>query len=472
MNAGATKRTERRRRGGKAASGHANANGNGKGDGGGRARALAALAVDHVLSGGRTLDDAFAQVLNDDIPRREQSQVKALAFGALRWHHRHRLIIGELLERPLRSRDRVLEALLSVGIFELIDARQPGYAAVSSAVDAARRLKRPRATGLVNATLRRFGRESGELLSAALADETGRFAHPRWLIEQMRKDWPDQWDTALTAALEQPPMWLRVNSARSSPAEYAQRVERECGIDASTQDGFPDALRIRRALPVADLPGFADGDVSVQDASAQLAAELLAPEPDMRVLDACAAPGGKAVHLLERGNGQLQLTTVDIDGNRNRLLEDNLRRAGYQADVLTGDACDVDEWAAGRRFDRILLDAPCSATGVIRRHPDIKFLRRAADIDALAERQLTMLASLWPLLENGGRLLYATCSVLRAENDAVVTRFLAMHADAAIVDPGLDAMGHAVELAGPGIQLLPGSAGTDGFYYALMERKG
>jgi 16S rRNA (cytosine967-C5)-methyltransferase len=468
VNARATKRPERRRRGGSDASGH--------GDGGGRARALAALAVDHVLSGGRTLDDAFAQVLNDDIPQRERSQVKALAFGALRWHHRHRLIIGELLERPLRSRDRVLEALLSVGIFELIDARQPDYAAVSTAVDAARRLKRPRATGLINATLRRFGRESGELLSAALADETGRFAHPRWLIERMREDWPDQWDTALTAALEQPPMWLRINRARGTPAEYAERLERECGIDARTQDEFPDALRIRRALPVADLPGFADGDVSVQDAAGQLAADLLAPAPDMRVLDACAAPGGKAVHLLERSDGRLRLVTVDIDGDRNRLLEDNLRRAGYQADVLTADACDVDEWAAGRRFDRILVDAPCSATGVIRRHPDIKFLRRAADIDALSERQLAMLDSLWPLLETGGRLLYATCSVLRAENDAVVTRFLATHPDATIVDPeldgGADALSYSVDMAGPGIQLLPGSAGTDGFYYALMERKG
>jgi len=439
---------------------------------GARARAFAALAVDHVLDQGRTLDHAFDEVLSGDLPERERSQIKALAFGALRWHHRHRLIITELLERPLRARDRVLEALLSVGVFELIDARQPGYAVVSAAVDASRQLKRPRAAGLINAALRRFQRESGELLSHAVADEEGRFAHPRWLIERVRSDWPDRWQEVLTAALERPPMWLRVNSATTSRDEYARRLVGAADIRAEAQDGCPDALRLERALPVNALPGFAAGDVSVQDAAAQLAADLLAPRPGMRVLDACAAPGGKALHLLERAGGRLNLVAVDIDTVRNALVTENLQRAGYAAEVVAADVREAAAWANGRCFDRILVDAPCSATGVIRRHPDIKFLRRPADIEPLSRRQLDMLEALWPSLEPGGRLLYATCSILRQENDAVVQRFLARYPDAAdVTGPAPLALG-AVEFAGPGIQLLPGAANTDGFYYALMERKG
>jgi len=439
---------------------------------GARARAFAALTVDQVIGRGRTLDRAFAEVLRGDLPARECSQIKALAFGALRWHHRHRLIITELLARPLRARDRVLEALLSVGIFELVDARQPGYAVVSAAVDASRQLKRPRAAGLINAALRRFQRDSAELMSHALADETGRFAHPRWLIDAVRVDWPERWPELLTAALERPPMWLRVNAASTNRDEYARRLREEAEVGAEVREGFPDALLLERALPVDALPGFATGDVSVQDAAAQLAAEFLAPAPGMRVLDACAAPGGKAVHLLERAAGGLDLVAVDIDSGRNELLTDNLRRANFSAEVVVADVRDVAAWSGGRRFDRILVDAPCSSTGVIRRHPDIKFLRRPADIAPLSRRQLEILEALWPLLEPNGRLLYATCSILREENDAVVQRFLARHPDAVEVMGLGPAAPGAAEFAGPGIQLLPGPENTDGFYYALMERKG
>jgi len=437
-------------------------------DAGARARAFAALAVNRVLADGKTLDQAFDEVLNGDLPERERSQIKALAFGALRWHHRHRLIIGELLARPLRSRDRVLEALLSVGVYELIDARQPGYAAVSAAVDASRQLKRPRASGLINAALRRFLREESELLRRALADEEGRYVHPRWLIDRVRADWPDHWGTALTAALEHPPMWLRVNRARTTRAEYAERLRNKAGVTSLAPAAFPDALLPERALPVAELPGFDDGLVSVQDAAAQLAPHILGAESGMRVLDACAAPGGKATHILERVAGELELVAVDVDPARNTRLEAGLRRAGFTAQVITADVMDVASWAGKQRYDRILVDAPCSATGVIRRHPDIKFLRRADDIAALARRQHDMLASLWELLAPGGRLLYATCSILREENHAVITRFKEAHPDALEIVPDVPG---AVESAGPGVQLLPGGANTDGFYYALMERK-
>ncbi|MBT8444126.1 MAG: 16S rRNA (cytosine(967)-C(5))-methyltransferase RsmB, partial [Gammaproteobacteria bacterium] len=333
-------------------------------------------------------------------------------------------------------------------------------------------LKRERAAGLINAALRRFARDSNELLSHALAHDEGRYVQPQWLIDRMRADWPERWSGALAASLEQPPMWLRVNASRTTPAEYRERLLAEAGVDATLHDAFPDALRLERPMAVSALPGFAAGDVSVQDAAAQLAADLLASEPGMRVLDACAAPGGKTLHLLERAGGQLDLVAVDADAARNTLVEDNLARVGYGAEVLTEDALKIEPWAGERRFDRILVDAPCSATGVIRRHPDIKFLRRAKDIRPLSEQQLAMLDSLWPLLAPNGRLLYATCSMLRQENDAVVSRFLDAHPNAAVIEAGPEpAMRCTVPFDGPGLQLLPGAADTDGFYYALMERK-
>ncbi len=439
---------------------------------GARARARAALAVDRVLARGRTLDQAFAEVLDDALAERECAQIKALAFGALRWHPRHQVIITELLERPLRARDRILEALLSVGLFELIADRQPGYAIVSAAVDASRQLKRPRAAGLINAALRRFQRESSELLRRALGDEEGRFNHPQWFIDAVRTDWPGQWQQILAAAMLQAPLWLRVNASETSPLAYARQLKTHTGIVAGTHRALPDALRLEHALPVTELPGFDDGLVSVQDAAAQLSADLLGAAPGMRVLDACAAPGGKSMHVLERCNGNLKLVAIDIDPQRNKLLEDNLRRGGFTAEVLTADVRAVASWAKGRQFDRILIDAPCSASGVIRRHPDIKFLRRVQDIDTLVRRQRDLLEALWPLLVPGGRLLYATCSVLRAENDRLVSRFLADHREAVEVRPlSADAQALATVCSGPGYQLLPGTADTDGFYYALMERK-
>ncbi len=436
---------------------------------GARARAFAALAVDLVLAKGRSLDRAFAEILTEQLPDRERSQIRALAFGTLRWHHRHRLIIADLLERPLRTRDRILEALLSVALYELIEARQPPYAAISAAVDASRTLGRQRAAGLVNAALRRFQREQDALLSHALTDDEGRYSHPQWLIDRIRSDWPRRWGAALAAALAPPPMWLRVNRARTTRAAYAARLESETGIATDAPAAYPDALRLARALPVASLPGFEDGDVSVQDAAAQLAADFLAPKPGMRVLDACAAPGGKTTHLLECGAGELALVAVDSDAARNELVRDNLRRTGFSAEVVTADLREFAAGAGGRRFDRILLDAPCSATGVIRRHPDIKFLRRPEDIEAMAGRQLEMLDASWELLAAGGRLLYATCSILRQENDAVVARFAAAHPDATEVR--LEAPDAVVPVES-GVQLLPGTPDTDGFYYALMERSG
>jgi 16S rRNA (cytosine967-C5)-methyltransferase len=426
-------------------------------------RALAARAVAGVLARGQTLDAALETVLGGSepgvraLPDRDRAHVRALAFGAIRSHHRHRALLKLLLNKPLQGEDRTLEALLSVGLFQLADPGQPDHAAVSATVAASRLLGQDRASGLVNAALRRYQREAPALLARLQENPAAWHSHPPWLLERLRTDWPAEWQAIVAANQQRPPLWLRVNRQRANAGEYARRVEAELGVAAVALPGFPDALRLESAVAVQRLPGFADGLVTVQDAASQLAAPLLAPEPGMRVLDACAAPGGKTTHLLELVAGRLDLTAVDVSAERLALVESNLRRLGLDATLLVGDATDPAAWWDGQPFDRILVDAPCTATGVIRRHPDIKLLRRADDVAGFVQRQRQLLKQLWPLLAPGGKLLYSTCSLLPAENQAVVAGFLAE--GAARLEPQTPA---------PGLQLLPGDRDTDGFYYALM----
>lgn len=436
------------------------------------ARALAATVVDAVLTEGRTLGRALEMADSGHLSSRDRALIQALAYGAVRGHHRHRRIIERMLERPLARRESVIVALISVGLYQLIDARQPDYAAVSATVEASALLGKIRYRGLVNALLRRFLREREQLLAEVMADDEGRYGHPDWLIRQIRQDWPDHWEAVLDAGNQPPPMWLRVNRRRGTLAEYQVRLRAEFGEDGVTFASVPDAVCLSKPVPVTELPGFAAGDVSVQDAASQFAVELVDPQPGMRVLDACAAPGGKTTHLLERESGLRELVALDRSAERLVRLGENLDRLGLQATVVVGDALNPSEWWDGLPFDRILLDSPCSATGVLRRHPDIKFLRRSSDIGEMAERQLQMLNGLWELLAPGGRLVYATCSVLKAENSAVITRFLAgpaeVREDAPQPVPAFALAGPAV---GYGLQLLPGSENIDGFYYALMERQ-
>ena len=433
-------------------------------------RALAARAVAGVLSRGQTLDVALDVVLDaglaggggdldaGQLPDRDRAQVRALAFGAVRSHLRHRALLQELLDRPLKPGDGTLEALLSVGLFQLADPEQPDHSAVSATVAATRLLGQERAAGLVNASLRRYQREAPALLDRLRTLPAAWYSHPDWLLNQLRADWPDAWQEIAAANQRHPPLWLRVNRNRTSRGDYAARLGAELGLITTTLPGFPDALKLESAVPVQRLPGFAEGLVSVQDAASQLAAHLLAPEQGMRVLDACAAPGGKTAHLLECASGELELTALDISAERLKQVESNLRRLGQRATVLLGDATKPATWWDGQPFDRILVDAPCTATGVIRRHPDIKLLRRAADVPELVRRQRQILECLWPLLKPGGKLLYSTCSLLRAENQALVADFVAT--GAAQFEPSTP---------DPGLQLLPGDRDTDGSYYALMS---
>lgn len=434
---------------------------------GARVRAAAAEAVDEVISKGRSLDTALAtaetRVAGDD-----RSLLRMLCFGTLRNHWRLQEWANALLDRPLKKRDSVINALLTVGLFQLTETRIPDHAAVSQTVEAARLLRRPKHAGLLNAVLRRFGRD--KLADSAAKDEEAQYNHPRWLIEAIRADWPDDWEQILAANNDRAAMWLRVNSQRADAATYAAELQ-ESEISSAALAGVSEALKLGEAMPVAELPGFSEGRVSVQDAAAQIAAPWLLQGNGGRILDACAAPGGKSAHLLELGGAGIDLTSVDKEAGRLESLSDNLQRLGLIATVLAGDASNPHEWWNGEPFDGILLDAPCSASGVIRRHPDIKLLRRETDIAELSRLQNALLAALWPLLKPNGRLLYVTCSVLAAENDAVVARFLDSTSDARENDmlPNNN-IRDVMRAKARGYQILPGTAGLDGFYFARLEK--
>ncbi len=435
---------------------------------GARTRAAAAKVVDAVVSEGQSLDAAIAGH-EMQLPPDERSLLRMLAYGTLRHHWRLQEWIGELVNRPLKRRDSVINALLAIGLYQLSDTRIPDHAAVSQTVEAVRQLRRPKLAGLVNACLRRFRREN--LAEREAGSLESRFNHPQWLIDRLRADWPEDADDILKANNGRAPMWLRVNASRGTAAEYKGRLAVE-GIESNLLAGIDDAVRLEEPQRVDDLPGFADGDVSVQDAAAQLAARWLMREQPRRVLDACAAPGGKSGHILELGSDTVDLTAVDNDAQRLDRVRDNHERIGLDATIVVGDASKPEEWWDGEPFDAILLDAPCSASGVIRRHPDIKLLRRDTDIAALSRLQADILRALWPLLAPGGRLLYVTCSVLAAENDGVVQAFLKANGDAAedSVLPNNN-IRDLMRRKACGYQVLPGTAELDGFYYACLVKK-
>ena len=392
-----------------------------------------------------------------------------LCYGSLRHHWRLEDWANKLLARPLKRKDSVVQALLRLGLYQLDDTRIPDHASVSQTVEAARLLRRPKHAGLINACLRRFQRE--DIADDPPSCEESRWNHPQWLIDTLKRDWPDDWEAILTANNERAPMWLRVNSSRHDTGEYRDILAAD-GISAAPLAGVPDALRLSEPVVVDVLPGFAEGDVSVQDAAAQIAARWLWANARGSVLDACAAPGGKSGHLLELGADDIRLTAVENDASRADSIRQNLSRLGRSATIIEADASKPAGWWDGTPFAGILVDAPCSASGVIRRHPDIKLLRRASDIEALRRRQYALLEALWPLLSPGGRLLYATCSTLAAENDHVIERFLRRHEDA-LEDQLLpnNNIRDLMRRKGCGYQILPGTAGLDGFYYACLEKK-
>ncbi|MFZ9049495.1 MAG: 16S rRNA (cytosine(967)-C(5))-methyltransferase RsmB [Steroidobacteraceae bacterium] len=434
-------------------------------------RAAAARVVAAVATEGRTLEEALAQL---GLPAQDRPVVQSLAWGCVRGYPRLQALFALMADRPGKRVDPEVRSLVLLGLHQLEEARTPAHAAVAETVEAARLMGHARATGFINALLRRFQREGVALVAALPAGPATRLGYPAWLVEQVEADWPSRVESILAAGNQHPPMWLRVNRQRIDPSDYAERLV-AAGHEASPWASAPEALRLARPVDVAALPGFAEGEVSVQDAAAQLAARLLSPPAGARVLDACAAPGGKACHLLELAGNSIELLALDIDPERCRRVEDNFARLGLRGRACAGDLLNPASWWDGRHFDSILLDVPCSGSGVIRRHPDIKLLRRPGDLAGLAARQRNMLGAAWSMLRPGGRLLYATCSMFRVENQAVVSAFLASTPDAVESSESarLRTPGQLPAVAGPdpGFNLLPGEADTDGFYYACLERR-
>lgn len=420
---------------------------------------LAAAVLGSVLAG-RSLDAELAATwrAHARIDERRRAAVQDLAYGALRFLPRLEAVLEALLEKPLA--DARLRALLLVALYQLEHGRTAPHAVVDHAVRACHALGLTSAKGLVNAVLRNFLRRRADLEARAERTDTARYCHPQWWIDRLRVQYPGEYAAILEAGNSRPPLALRVNRRRMRVADYLELLARH-GMRGEAIGAA--AVLLQKALPAARVPGLAEGLVSVQDAAAQLAAPLLDLSDGMRVLDACAAPGGKTGHALELAD--VNLTALDDDASRLERVRDNLARLGLTARVIRGDACDPAAWWDGRRFDRILLDAPCSASGIVRRHPDIKWLRREADIERYVELQRRMLDALWQTLESGGKFLYATCSVFREENREQVARFEKRHRDARrLALPALDEETQA--RAG---QLLPDGR-HDGFFYALLQK--
>jgi 16S rRNA (cytosine967-C5)-methyltransferase len=416
-----------------------------------------AARINAAVVGGASLDRVLDTVPQAD--PRDAALLKAISYGALRWHHRLLWQAGQLLSRPLSPDHVELAALIRVGLFQLQWLRIPDHAAVAATVEAAALIGSPRAKGLVNAVLRRFQRERKQLDTRMQLHDEARTSHSRWMLDLFAQDWPSMAERILTAGNEAPPMWLRVNLRRTTREEYLERL-RVAGIAADAPPTPASAIVLAQPQTSASLPGYSEGLISVQDAAAQLAAGLLDLKSGHRVLDACAAPGGKAAHILETCPGLAKLVAVDKDRERLLSVLETFQRLGLEASTLHADAARPIDWWDGEPFDRILVDAPCSGLGVIRRHPDIKVLRRAADIDELAAQQSRLLIALWPLLAPGGRLVYATCTLTKRENQEQIRRFL---------DDTRDAV-ESTPLTEPGRQIFPGEANMDGFYYASLDK--
>jgi len=429
----------------------------------------AALAVHAVVYEGRSADAAL-EAAHERIDR---AAVRAIALGTLRWYLRLRPAVAPLVSRPFDELSPKLAALLVTAAHQVEYSRGAAEAQVHLAVDASRVVGESRASGVVNAVLRRFVAQRAALLAEVDANLAQRHAHPAWLVDALSANWGDATESILAANNLHPPMTLRLDPAQMQAGDFL-RSWRAMGRDAQALPWNDSAVVLERAAPVQTLPGFETGAVSVQDAGAQLAALLLDAQAGMRVLDACAAPGGKTLHIAQRTPGLGELVAADDDALRLMRVRENLERAGLTGLLLTADLRSRPESLAPATFDRVLVDAPCSATGVIRRHPDIKLLRRASDIEGFADTQQQILSTAFELLKVGGRLIYCTCSVLPAENEKVVAAFLDAEPRARVAGwPEIVAKPPGLLERAVGWQLLPGGdAGTDGFYYACLERIG
>lgn len=422
-------------------------------------RSLSAQLIERVIDKGESLNTVLPHA-QKKLSDKDSALVQEICFGVLRTLPQLEALIGKLMERPLTGKQRVLHYLIMVGLYQLLYTRVPAHAVLAETVAGAEVLKRSSLKGLLNGVLRQFQRQQDELL-ASIQDGPQRYLHPDWLLKRLQTAWPAHWQQIIEANNIRPPMWLRVNRqhhSRNSWLALLAENEKTANIDTEV----PEALRLDSPAPVSQLPGFEQGWVTVQDVSAQRCALFLEPQNGESILDLCAAPGGKTTHILEIAP-EAKVLAVDVDAQRLTRVHENLQRLGMQAEVKQGDGRTPQAWCGTQQFDRILLDAPCSATGVIRRHPDIKWLRRDRDIAELAKLQCEILDAVWTHLKPGGTLLYATCSVLPEENEMQISAFLERHHNAV-----------AFSLSGApetGLQVFPAADGGDGFFYAKLMKK-
>jgi 16S rRNA (cytosine967-C5)-methyltransferase len=426
-------------------------------------RAVAARIIRGVAIDGRSLNHELRQQLNN-VKEADRSLCQQLCYGVMRQYPALQWLTQQLLNKPIKKKEFEAEALILLGLYQLRAMRTPAHAAISETVNAAKQLNKQWASGLINACLRNYQRKNKDLEATLSSNIVAHTAHPEWLIKRYQLDWGEAFDDIVTANNAQPPMMLRVNPNQNSRDDYLNKVLNG-QIEAEALSETNHGILLKQPCDVALLPDFFEGAVSVQDGAAQCVAPLLDLKDNQSILDACAAPGGKTGHILESANA-LDVTAVDISAERLAQVQENLDRLGFTAKLVVGDAAAPNSWSDGHQFDRILIDAPCSGTGVIRRHPDIKLLRRETDIDELVKLQKSILDKLWPLLKKNGRMVYTTCSALKAENEQQIGDFLTRHQDA-----------HEVRVATPpaserpfGYQRLPGEDGMDGFFYACIER--
>jgi len=440
-------------------------------DNGAMIRAKAANVIDMVINKGRSLDRAI-EAVNIDDENSQKSLFKAICYGTIRFHWELKAQLNEYISRPIRQKDKIIETLLVIGFFQIKHTRIPPHAIVTQTVEAARLLKKPNLCAFINAILRGFLRSG--LKEFIDKNEETIYNHPQWIINLLKNSWPDNWREIIENNNKQAPMWLRVNQKKMTGEKYLHKIANSQNIpikEIGYIGDFNQSICLKNPIAVKSLPDFDNGFVSIQDGAAQIAAECLLNGFSGRILDACAAPGGKTGHLLEKINDGSSVTAIDIDPDRTKIIEENLKRLGLRAKIINADITDTKNWWDAKLFDLILLDAPCSASGVIRRHPDIKHLKRAEDIHSLNLIQLNIINSLWALLKPGGQLLYVTCSVFKEENDLVIQSFKENHSDVITKNLLLNNNIHDVmHKTMHGYQLLPGTKGMDGFYFSYLEK--
>lgn len=428
------------------------------------ARSIAAQVLADVIVRQRSLNSALSDAIGKVDPR-DRGFCQQLCYGVLRWHPTLTFLASKLLKKPFKNKDSDIQALLMIGLYQLRELRTPPHAAISETVNAAKALNKQWAAGLLNGCLRNYQRQETELDAALQQNAAANYVHPEWLLDFYQHDWPENWQQICQANNQQPPMILRLNTRQVSRETYLEQLQQQ-DIGVTALKEVNSAILLDSPCDVMKLPGFETGQVSVQDGSAQLAAEIMAIQPGQHILDACAAPGGKTCHILEIEPDNKMLA-LDVSPDRLPQITENLSRLQLKAELKAVDAADTESWWNGELFDRILIDAPCSGSGVIRRHPDIKLLRRAEDIPALAQKQQQLLDKLWPLLKADGLMVYTTCSAFKQENEQQIEAFLQRHPDA-------EEVRFDKPPATPrpfGYQRLPGDDVMDGFYYACLRRR-